>query len=215
MVQKRISTAIRKKQIIDAARKLIVQKGSEHLTIRSIAKEVNFSEAAIYRHFKNKKEILSFLMSHIITSMLDEIDRTSSNGASSLETVQAILRNHLSRIEQSRGMSFQIIAEVISFGDRNLNRQVYESINIYIERLKDLINAGVNGGSIRDDIDLDACAMLLFGMIQGMVNVWALGRYGFDLTDRFESLWLVFQEAIVKRPGIISDRPTADAGRHV
>lgn len=215
MVQKRISTAIRKKQIIDAARKLIVQKGSEHLTIRSIAKEVNLSEAAIYRHFKNKKEILSFLMSHIITSMLDEIDRTSSNGAPSLETVRAILRNHLSRIEQSRGMSFQIIAEVISFGDRNLNRQVYESINIYIERLKDLINAGVNGGSIRDDIDLDACAMLLFGMIQGMVNVWALGRYGFDLTDKFESLWLVFQEAIVKRPGIISDRPTADAGRHV
>ena len=215
MAQKRISTAIRKKQIIDAARKLIVQKGSEHLTIRSIAKEVTLSEAAIYRHFKNKKEILSFLMSHIITSMLDEIDRTSSNGAPSLETVRAILRNHLSRIEQSRGMSFQIIAEVISFGDRNLNRQVYESINIYIERLKDLINAGVNGGSIRDDIDLDACAMLLFGMIQGMVNVWALGRYGFDLTDKFESLWLVFQEAIVKRPGIISDRPTADAGRHV
>jgi len=214
MAQKRISTAIRKKQIIDAARKLIVQKGSEHLTIRSIAKEVNLSEAAIYRHFKNKKEILSFLMSHIITSMLDEIDRTSSNGAPSLETVQAILRNHLSRIEQSRGMSFQIIAEVISFGDRNLNRQVYESINIYIERLKDLINAGVNGGSIRDDIDLDACAMLLFGMIQGMVNVWALGRYGFDLTDKFESLWLVFQEAIVKRPVIISDRPTADAGYH-
>ena len=215
MVQKRISTAIRKKQIIDAARKLIVQKGSEHLTIRSIAKEVNLSEAAIYRHFKNKREILSFLMSHIITSMLDEIDRTSSNGAPSLETVQAILRNHLSRIEQSRGMSFQIIAEVISFGDRNLNRQVYESINIYIERLKDLINAGVNGGSIRDDIDLDACAMLLFGMIQGMVNVWALGRYGFDLTDKFESLWLVFQEAIVKRSGIISDRPTADTGCHV
>jgi AcrR family transcriptional regulator len=214
MAQKRISTAIRKKQIIDAARKLIVQKGSEHLTIRSIAKEVNLSEAAIYRHFKNKKEILSFLMSHIITSMLDEIDRTSSNGAPSLETVQAILRNHLSRIEQSRGMSFQIIAEVISFGDRNLNRQVYESINIYIERLKDLINAGVKGNSIRDDIDLDACAMLLFGMIQGMVNVWALGRYGFDLTDKFESLWLVFQEAIVKRPAIVSDRPTADAGCH-
>ncbi|MDO9558175.1 MAG: TetR/AcrR family transcriptional regulator [Syntrophales bacterium] len=204
MAQKRISTAIRKKQIIDAARKLIVQKGSEHLTIRTIAREVNLSEAAIYRHFKNKREILSFLMSHIMTSMLDEIDRTAANGSPSLETVQAILKNHLSKIEQSRGMSFQIIAEVISFGDGKLNRQVYESINIYIEKLKDLISAGVKGGFIREDIDLDACAMLLFGMIQGMVNIWALGHYSFDLTDKFESLWNVFQEAICKRAGTTS-----------
>jgi AcrR family transcriptional regulator len=201
MAQKRISTAIRKKQIIDAARRLIVQKGSEHLTIGSIAKEVDISEAAIYRHYKNKKEILSFLMSHIMTSMLDEIDRTSSEISPSLETVHAILKNHLSKIEQNRGMSFQIIAEVISFGDRNLNRQVYESINIYIERLKDLISAGVKGGFIRDDIDFNASAMLLFGMIQGMVNVWALGHYGFDLTDKFESLWRVFREAIVSPTG--------------
>ncbi len=213
MAQKRISTAIRKKQIIDAARKLIVQKGSEHLTIRSIAKEVNISEAAIYRHYKNKREILSFLMSHIMTSMLDEIDRTLSDVPPSLETVQSILSNHLSKIEQNRGMSFQIIAEVISFGDRSLNRQVYESINIYIERLKDLISAGVRGGFIREDIDLDACAMLLFGMIQGMVNIWALGHYGFDLTKKFESLWSVFHAAIIKHTAAISHHPKADPGR--
>ncbi|MBA4396311.1 MAG: hypothetical protein C0394_02815 [Syntrophus sp. (in: bacteria)] len=204
VAEKRISTAIRKKQIIDAARKLIVQKGSEHLTIRAIAKEVNLSEAAIYRHYRNKSEILSFLMSHIMTSMLDEIDRTSCDASPSLETVHAILKNHLSRIEQNRGMSFQIIAEVISFGDRSLNRQVYESINIYIGKLKDLISAGVQGGFIREDVDLDACAMLLFGMIQGMVNVWALGHYGFDLTDRFELLWSVFHAAIVRRAKTVS-----------
>lgn len=209
MAQKRASTAIRKKQIIDAARKLIVQKGSEYLTIRAIAKEVNISEAAIYRHYRNKREILSFLMSHIMTSMLDEIDRTSSDVPPSLETVHAILKNHLSKIEQSRGMSFQIIAEVISFGDRSLNRQVYKSVNIYIEKLRNLISAGVKGGFIREDVDLDACATLLFGMIQGMVNIWALGHYGFDLNEKFESLWSVFHKAIIKHTATISDDPEA------
>lgn len=199
MTQRRISTAIRKQQIIDAARKLIVQKGSEHLTIRSIAREVKLSEAAIYRHFKNKKEILSFLMSHIMTSMISEIERTASDAPPSLETVHCILMNHLSRIEQNRGMSFQIIAEVISFGDRSLNRQVYTSIRIYIEKLKGLIGEGARGGYIREDVDLDACAMLLFGMIQGMVNVWALGHYGFDLAQKFNSLWNIFHEAIASR----------------
>jgi AcrR family transcriptional regulator len=204
MLKIRKNTLVRKKQIIAAARKLIVKKGSEHLTVRAIAKEVNLTEAAIYRHFKNKKQILSFLMSHITTAMLEDIDRALSESAPSLETVHDILMLHLSKIEQARGMSFQIIAEVISFGDKNLNREVYENINIYIGKLKDLIKEGVKGGFIREDIDLDACAMLLFSMIQGMVNVWALGRYGFDLSDKFEMLWKVFHEAIIKREGTMS-----------
>jgi AcrR family transcriptional regulator len=212
MVQIRRSTLVRKKQIIAAARKLIVKKGSEHLTVRAIAKEVNITEAAIYRHFKNKKEILSFLMSQITTSMLEEIDRASSERSPSLETVHDILMLHLSKIEQARGMSFQIIAEVISFGDKNLNREVYENINIYIEKLKELIKEGVGAGFIRDDIDLDSCAMLLFCMIQGMVNVWALGRYGFDLSDKFEVLWTVFSEAIIKRTATICNHAETDAG---
>jgi AcrR family transcriptional regulator len=199
MLKIRKNTLVRKKQIIAAARKLIVKKGSEHLTVRAIAKEVNLTEAAIYRHFKNKKQILSFLMSQITTTMLEDIDRALSESAPSLETVHDILKLHLSKIEQARGMSFQIIAEVISFGDKNLNREVYENINIYIGKLKDLIKEGVKGGFIREDIDLDACAMLLFSMIQGMVNVWALGRYGFDLSDKFEMLWALFCETIVKR----------------
>ena len=62
MVQQRKSTTIRKQQIIEAARKLIIKKGSEHLTVRAIASVVNITEAAIYRHFKSKREILSFLM---------------------------------------------------------------------------------------------------------------------------------------------------------
>jgi AcrR family transcriptional regulator len=204
MAKKRRNTLVRKQQIIAAARKLIVKKGSEHLTVRAIAKEVNITEAGIYRHFKNKKQILSFLMNQITTAMIEDIDRALSESAPSLGTVHDILMLHLSKIEQARGMSFQIIAEVISFGDRNLNREVYENINIYIGKLKDLITQGVKSGFIRDDIDLDSCAMLLFSMIQGMVNVWALGRYGFDLSEKFETLWALFSESIVKRENTVS-----------
>ena len=124
MVQKRKSTAIRKQQIIEAARKLIIKKGSEHLTVRAIASVVNITEAAIYRHFKSKREILSFLMTHITDDMLQELESQSETNSHSLETVNAVLKQHLSEIEQRRGMSFQIIAEIISLGDKKLNREV-------------------------------------------------------------------------------------------
>ena len=196
MVQKRRSTAIRKQQIIDAARKLIIKKGSEHLTVRAMAKEVGLTEAAIYRHFRSKREILSFLMNHIMDTMLHDVERSANENSPSLETIDQVLRLHLSEIEQRKGMSFQIIAEIISLGDKKLNKDVYEKLNIYIDRIKHLLSEGVRSGSVKDDIDLGAAALLLFGMIQGLANIWALSGYSFDLSEKYESLWAIYRQAI-------------------
>ena len=201
MVQKRRSTAIRKQQIIDAARKLIIKKGSEHLTVRAMAKEVGLTEAAIYRHFKSKREILSFLMNHIMDTMLHDVERTTSENSASLDTINQALRHHLSEIEQRKGMSFQIIAEIISLGDKKLNREVYEKLNAYIERIKHLLADGARSGYVRDNTDLEASSLMLFGMIQGLANIWALSGYSFDLTDKYEALWSIYRQAIQPQEG--------------
>jgi len=199
MVQRRKSTAIRKQQIIDAARKLIIRKGSEHLTVRAMAKEVGLTEAAIYRHFKSKREILSFLMNHIMDTMLHDVERSTAENSPSLDTIEQVLKHHLSEIEQRKGMSFQIIAEIISLGDKKLNKEVYEKLNLYVDRLANLLSEGARSGYIRDDIDFGSSALLLFGMIQGLSNIWALSGYSFDLTAKYESLWAIYKKAIKPR----------------
>ena len=196
MVQKRKSTGARKTQIIAAARKLIIRKGSEHLTVRAIAKEVEITEAAIYRHFKSKREILLFLMSHIMDTMLKEVEAAAESGPHALEAIHTVLAEHLTEIEQRRGMSFHVIAEIISLGDKKLNREVYQKLQLYIDRLKGLLTEGVVQGSIRADIDHNAAALLLFGMIQGLVNYWALSNCSFDLGRNFTSLWEVYRNAV-------------------
>jgi len=196
MVQKRRSTAIRKQQIIDAARKLIIKKGSEHLTVRAMAKEVGLTEAAIYRHFKSKREILSFLMNHIMDTLLHDFERSSLKNESSLSTIEQALKHHLSEIEQRKGMSFQIIAEIISLGDKKLNREVYEKLNLYIDRIKHLLVEGVRCGSVNQEIDLGASALMLFGMTQGLANIWALSGYSFDLPEKYEALWAIYRRVI-------------------
>jgi AcrR family transcriptional regulator len=201
MGQRRKSTAIRKQQIIDAARKLIIKKGSEHLTVRAMAKEVGLTEAAIYRHFKSKREILSFLMNHIMDTMLHDVERTETENKISLDAIDKALRHHLSDIEQRKGMSFQVIAEIISLGDKKLNRDVYEKLNAYVDRMKNLLMESARNGYVRENIDHGASALLLFGMIQGLVNIWALSGYSFNLAAKYESLWTIYEKAIkVRKP---------------
>jgi AcrR family transcriptional regulator len=199
MAQGHKSTSVRKRQIMDAARKLIMRAGSEHVTVRNMAKEVGISEAAIYRHFKSKTEILSFLADSVADGLLHDIDTAGSVGFTSVDVIDEILRTHLSRIEQRRGLSFLVLAEIISFGDKSLNKKVSDNIRIYVDRLKLLLSDGVRAGLIRQGIDLGAAALLLFGMIQGLVNIWALSGYKFDLVERYSELWKVYKESLTLR----------------
>ena len=110
-ITKRRNTEVRQKQIVNAARELIVKYGSEHVTVRRIASAVDISEAAIYRHFKNKKAILALLVDDIENRLIADFTSIGTNGKSPLEVLEGGLRGPLS--VRRRGVSFQVIAEII------------------------------------------------------------------------------------------------------
>ena len=199
MVRKHETTKVRQEQITDAARKTIIKYGSEHVTVRAIAKAVGISEGAIYRHFKSKKDILSLLADHIEADLVRDITRARAKDNPRLEALDSLFRSHLSAIEQRRGVSFQVIAEIISLGDKKLNRKISHAIERYTSSLESLLAEGVKSGEVREDIDLKAAATVLFGIIQGLVNIWALNNYSFDPQEKYVPLWRIFREAVIKR----------------
>ncbi|HTY81442.1 MAG TPA: TetR/AcrR family transcriptional regulator, partial [Dehalococcoidales bacterium] len=146
MVRSYESTQVRQKQIAEAARKVIIKYGSEHVTVKKIAKTIGLSETAVYRHFPSKRDILFLLADYIEKSLIGDITKASAKDTNSLETLDNVLKSHLSAIEQRRGISFQVVAEIISLGDKKLNKKVAETIEKYTNCLKDLLIAGVKTG---------------------------------------------------------------------
>jgi AcrR family transcriptional regulator len=198
MIQRHKTTAVRKDQIVNAAKRLIIKHGSENLTVRAIANEVGLSEGALYRHFKSKRDILSLLADTIEADLLGDIKIGSIEGDSYSKIMDSILRGHLSAIKQRQGISFQVIAMFISFGDKRLNRRLSEIIGKYIDEIKSLLCRGVESGELRKNLDLDGTALLFFGMIQGLVNIWALSNYELNLEESYESSWNTLKECIKK-----------------
>jgi AcrR family transcriptional regulator len=195
--QKRQSTLVRREQIIKASRKLIMKYGSEHVTVRRIAAEIGMSEGALYRHFKSKKEVLLFLIRHIEENLIGDL-RKRSLTKNILGTLEDTLKNHLSSMEQRKGMSFLVIAEIISLGDKELNKRVLGVLSKYISSMKKLLLEGIKAGEIRKDIDPEMVATSLFGTMQGLITIWSLSNYNFVLEKKFSPLWDLFQQAIRK-----------------
>jgi AcrR family transcriptional regulator len=193
MVKKYKGDSTRKEQIVNAARKLVIKVGSENVTVRRIAEEVGFSEAAVYRHFKSKKDILYLLVENIENSLISDLDIGSDQGGDVFET---ILLQHLSSIEKRRGISFQVIAEIISLGDKKLNQRIYDTIDKYLERLAIILNREVIEGKLRRDIDVDATAFLIFSVMQGLSNIWTLSNYGFNPKDKFDPILKVLRKGL-------------------
>ncbi|MBI4284750.1 MAG: TetR/AcrR family transcriptional regulator [Chloroflexi bacterium] len=198
MVRKYRNTQVRQKQIITSARRLIFKYGSEHVTVRRIARDIGISEGALYRHFKSKRDILSLLVDDVEANWLSDIEEGKTGETSPLKVLQNIAHSHISLVEQRRGITFQVVAEIISLGDKRLNEKIDGAIRRYTEKIKALLADGVRAGEISESISLDAVATLFFSMTQGLVTIWVLTGYSFDLLNRYGDVWQIFCRAIVK-----------------
>jgi len=194
-VPKRQNTILRRKQIVAALRKIIIKYGSEHVTVQKLAEEIGVSGGAIYRHFKSKREILLFLLSDIEENLIGDIERAYPV-KNPLELLEKISQNLLSSIEQRKGASFLVIAEIISLGDKGLNGKISGVLNSFLDEIKGLIFEGIKGGEIRKDIDVDMAATTFFGMLQGLATLWSLNGFFPRVEIKNASMWKFFLEAI-------------------
>ncbi|HOI15585.1 MAG TPA: TetR/AcrR family transcriptional regulator C-terminal domain-containing protein, partial [Geobacteraceae bacterium] len=62
----------------------------------------------------------------------------------------------------------------------------------------ELIAGGIRDGEIRRDVNPETAALTLFGVIQGMVNMWTLSNRSFNILSRYESIWMMYRSFLVK-----------------
>ena len=58
--------------ILDAAEELILEQGYANLSMRKIARKIDYSATAIYKYFSNKSEIVYHIMQNIFSQMVGE-----------------------------------------------------------------------------------------------------------------------------------------------
>jgi TetR/AcrR family transcriptional regulator len=189
---------VRRAQITEAAGRLIIRQGSENLTVKGIAAEVGISEAAIYRHFRSKKDVLMLLADYVGETLVNDIDDAAFAEANSLTALEAALNKHISAIERRRGISFQVISEIISLGDSVLNERVCIALDKYVVKLEIILDQALKQRVLRENLDTASTARLISAVIQGLVNIWVLSNYTVNLKAEFIGMWRVLSKGIVR-----------------
>jgi AcrR family transcriptional regulator len=125
-------------QILNVASGLMARRGYSQTSIRDVARETGFSLAGMYYYFRSKEDLLYKIQHRTFTALLEEQERTVSEGADAREKFRRLVQNHLSyytrhfnemkvctfelhslegeryqEIEQLRRRYFRVMAEVV------------------------------------------------------------------------------------------------------
>ncbi len=184
----RQSTEVRQRQIIDASLEIIAEKGVSGLTTGEVAKRVGFSEAALFRHFPNKLEILKATMISVHEALISEINIIVAAKNGPLTKLEDILRLQLSFIEKNRGMPRILFSDELHLGDTELRETIVKRHRNYMEIIKSVMREAISAGIFRADLDVDMAARAFFGMIQTAVFNCSLNGFKTGLGEQYEPI---------------------------
>jgi AcrR family transcriptional regulator len=162
----------RQKEIVAAVFNLISDQGIQELTIKKIAQAVGVSEPAIYRHFESKSDILAAVVDQMVAHRNTTFSRVGGNSAAttlaSFFTVQAML------FEDMPPLTIMLFPEDLFRNDAVLLARIMDMMQETLGRIRELLQAGIDEGAFKPDLDRDAVALMLVGGFRLLVSSWRL-----------------------------------------
>lgn len=168
-------------EIINAATELINAGGIQQLTTKALAEKMNFSEPALYRHFKNKTEILSSVLNYFGSGLKSRMEELIQEDLTGLVKLERIIEFQFSHFSNHPAIVMVIFAETSFQYEEKLSDAVYNILQNKKARVIRIIERGQIDGSIRNDVDADKLATVFMGSMRFTILQWRLNHYKNDL----------------------------------
>ena len=185
----------RKQQIVKVTLDIIGEYGFKGLTTARIAAGVGISEAALYRHFRSKEEILSVTVDTIGMRLMATINEIISLPLSALEKLNKIFFTHLEHIQTNRGVPRVMYTSEVHI-EEELRIKLYQIIETYLLTVSEIIQVGQEEKSIRPDMDSEMGAARFLSMIQFTAFRYSLSNFGETPMKEGVKLWNFFQKEL-------------------
>ena len=154
---------------VEAVIELAGSQNPSEITTAAIAKQMNLTQGALFRHFPNKEAIWQAVMEWVAERLLARIDRSIQDVESPLAALEAMFMTHIDFVAEHPGVPRMIFGELQRAESSPVKRMVQTLIYHYGQRLHQLIEKGKASGELSLALDNEAAATLFIGTIQGLV----------------------------------------------
>jgi len=177
----------RQLEIIEAAGKILTVSGVSGLTIKNLAKEMQFSESAIYRHFKSKEDIIIAMLNYLANN----IDKRLSNLDSSLipeEKFKALFAEQFRFFKLNPHFVVAVFSDGLMEESQVINEALLKLMNVKIKHLMPTIMEGQQKGIFTNAISTDELMHIIMGTFKLQMFKWRIANFEFDIKRSGENM---------------------------
>lgn len=162
-------------QIIEAATKRIDKHGIQELTTKSLAADIELSEAALYRHFKSKNEILMGMLSYFIVDMKEKINSITANKTKSpSDVLKELFNNQLNTFVKNPAIVSVIFSEGIFQFNNDLSNKLSEMMDVMQINILEIIKRGQKENFFSKLLNPTVITTMIMGSMRMVVLKWKL-----------------------------------------
>ncbi len=168
-------------EIIEAAGKILSRSGVSGLTIKNLAKEMKFSESAIYRHFKSKEDIIVAMLEYLAESINDLHRNTLADDAPADERLERLFQKHFSFFSKNPHYVAVVFSDGLLEVSKKINETILKIMEVKMKYLLPIILEGQKSGVFTNAVATDELLNIIMGAVRLEMFKWRMDHYQFDL----------------------------------
>ena len=171
----------RQLEIIKAAGKILTKSGASGLTIKKLANEMQFSEGALYRHFKSKDEIMVSMLKFLAADMDERIAAAIKDELSPVENFVAIFESQFNFFQKNPHFAVSVFTDGLMEESGNINLAIKKIMAVKYKYLLAIISAGQKQGLFIESIDSKQLIHIVMGTFRLIMFKWRIGNFTYDI----------------------------------
>ncbi len=179
----------RQKEIVLNSISIISRQGIQDLTIKNIAAAINVTEAALYRHFKSKNELLMAVLNYFDDLSRELVDAAELEGKTPLQKMELFVMKRYALFMSNPDLAKVMFSEVLFENEPALSAKMLSIIQRHMHQFLDYVNQAQTQNYIRSDIEGQQIFRMIIGSMRLLVTQWTLNEFSFPLEEEGRKLW--------------------------
>ena len=171
----------RQLEIIEAAGHLVTEDGFAALTTKRLAERMHFTEAALYRHFKSKEEILVTMLHHLAQNIDERLGRVAAEHPEPLERVRAMFDSQFTYFQKNPQYLMAIFATGMLEASHGIDAGIERIMVVKRRHLLNAIKDGQRSGDFTSDHSAETLSHILMGTFRLHMLQWRMSARSFDV----------------------------------
>ncbi len=190
----------RQMQIVQAAIEVIARQGYERLTTKNLANRLGVTDAALYKHFSSKKDLIRMILCYFEHVSCQVIEEINSQDLSPIERISRFVLNRYELFTQEPDLAMVMFSEELFKNDHSFVEYLRSIMHIHRDEVLGYIMQGQRDGQIREDLNPMHLFRTIVGSMRLTVTQWNLSKHSFDLLEEGTDLFKTIKKLIEVRP---------------